>query len=1239
MFPSAINIQTINKVGLDEKESGKDEESSSWLVNESFPATSKDEESCEVYQSLGKSQSGAVQIPTTKRKKYKHHDERAIKQRKDSRHSQKNDRLRDGKKGHKKKKKHKLGSDEDYRKRERDGTRDDRQKSRSKHPVSHATSEKSTSSKYKDESSFSAMGCKCVWIEDLGPKALDACCIDTKADKNNLCFESVHFSDAAFYKRLESSCLGLDHKQEINWYSHKQSKKSKKQKIDDDRYYSKKSMKVLTNEEDLVDFSGIGRNKKCLIENEKLSTDTFIPLENNADVENSESEIGFNRDEVDPLNIHDKATQYYLFGQTPHAVNDSKEDNKEPMRFDSWEGLITKQTEEYNKKLRENPNDVKLWMQFVKFQDEIALRGHSIYFSGETDDKRRKLSRLVLEKKIAILERAIVTNTSSLELKLEHVELCMEIWNSKELKEHWDKMIFQHPNDPLLWNAYLMFVQSQFSTFTFNKVLSVYGKCIGKLATIMEGQMSTHKPLPNTDLHLLGIFCQLCEVIRQSGYTEKAVCCYQAMIEFNLFGSHKLDATTPHNEQSAFLEIFWDSEEPKFGEKGANGWNSWMKMKQKGGWKQLPSSTVSEVDEEIENDKIPESCVDTWQSWVYLETAREQRHFLPWKPDPDKDVTEDDCEDPERMVVFDDVSAFLFKIKSEELQYKLLLNFLRFLGVTVPTFGSSNDYEVCRHSMYALQHTDQIFFKSNYSLTDPINYDYKQLSVGVTSNCSQLGVGTTSESSQLTPPRIIGSFKQFVRNVLAQSLQLFTSNKRTTLLLIWIKFEYEQFDNGSINDDKSKKKAFKQHCKDVRKFAKCILKEEVNRNNLLLWEVYAKLEWKLGNVEEARRVIGTALGMSGQVMSGQEVRNSIPSLVASYTYLELDLDANVRSFITNKKEKMNNDGIDRLLKVLTWLGQGSEVFSNPESDETSALDILKARRGFQTNLDAKMETYKSALLSSEESDDLEYFLEYVCCYAWFQYITVGLQAATVVFEESLSFLKTHSAKKREFNDTYIDSFTTTLQKHYEDIFLNYIKLVIYHILRNPTPLTMIRSILQRALLAFPRSAVFLQLFISLEMKSLIIGRVRRYFDGSLQSSVSPVVWLYSIQAEMTRDDMLAKSRQELDTAISDINTGITHRIRSLFMKAVSDQATRHSVLIWRMFIQFEACRGDMKKAKSLFFRAIQCCPWAKVLYLDAVRYFPDELQNILDILMEKDLHIRVPIEEVELLMKVESSNK
>ena len=41
----------------------------------------------------------------------------------------------------------------------------------------------------------------------------------------------------------------------------------------------------------------------------------------------------------------------------------------------------------------------------------------------------------------------------------------------------------------------------------------------------------------------------------------------------------------------------------------------------------------------------------------------------------------------------------------------------------------------------------------------------------------------------------------------------------------------------------------------------------------------------------------------------------------------------------------------------------------------------------------------------------------------------------------------------------------------------------------------------------------------------------------------------------------------------------------------------------------------------------------QVLYMDEIQYLPDELQDIVDLMTEKEIRLHVPLEEVELLLQ------
>lgn len=61
--------------------------------------------------------------------------------------------------------------------------------------------------------------------------------------------------------------------------------------------------------------------------------------------------------------------------------------------------------------------------------------------------------------------------------------------------------------------------------------------------------------------------------------------------------------------------------------------------------------------------------------------------------------------------------------------------------------------------------------------------------------------------------------------------------------------------------------------------------------------------------------------------------------------------------------------------------------------------------------------------------------------------------------------------------------------------------------------------------------------------------------------------------------------------------------------------------------------GKVDKAKWLFYKALQNIPWVKGLYMDAVQLFPDQLQEFVDLMTEKEIRLRLPLEELDILLE------
>jgi len=65
-------------------------------------------------------------------------------------------------------------------------------------------------------------------------------------------------------------------------------------------------------------------------------------------------------------------------------------------------------------------------------------------------------------------------------------------------------------------------------------------------------------------------------------------------------------------------------------------------------------------------------------------------------------------------------------------------------------------------------------------------------------------------------------------------------------------------------------------------------------------------------------------------------------------------------------------------------------------------------------------------------------------------------------------------------------------------------------------------------------------------------------------------------------------------------------------------------------------KGTEQGQKKIFYRAVRRVPWAKVLWLDAVsklriNFFKKELDDLIELMGDKELRLRTDLREVDLL--------
>ncbi|KAM6392986.1 nuclear exosome regulator NRDE2 isoform 2-T2 [Pluvialis apricaria] len=1019
-----------------------------------------------------------------------------------------------------------------------------------------------------------------VWLDDIQASTAETFRIDKKSDPANWAYKSLYRGDIARYKRRGESCLGIDKKKQcITWDSSASKRKQLQRRPE--RYFTKNNVKILNTD-------GI---PVCNKSSPSDPTD-FIP------VFHMETDDPSDTTEVNPLGIYDPSTTVWLQGKgckgAEHEPVNTQQTIQEPGI--SINSVLMTKVEEHNKKVRENPRDINAWMEFVSFQDEL-MRGPSPYASKGEQEVRRKSLKLILEKKLAILERAIESNPSNVDLKLARLKLCTEFWEPPALIKEWQKLIFLHPNNPELWKKYLLFCQSQFTTFSVSKINSLYGKCLTTLAAVQDGSMVSHPLLPGTEEAMLAIFIQQCHFLRQAGHSEKAVSLFQALIDFTFFKPDSVK-DLPTRGQVEFFEPFWDSGEPRIGEKGARGWKAWMHQQEKGGWIALKPD--DEDDEEIDEDEeIKDKTLPKWHIWLDIEYSREARHWLPWRPDKTKKETEEDCDDPERQVLFDDLGPSLIQLSNPDLQRQLLYSFLQFLGVpcTSKLFPSN---------LYIAMDENNVF-DSVLSDEKPLTSVHFPLS-----GFNSIGHMDT----MLRGRHHIGHYKEgeeFIQNVFHVLFLLFSGKEKSNLSICWLQYEISKVLQCLQTKNKKKLKA---QGRKSKKLAKNFLKAPDNRNHLSLWKLYAYLEWLLGNIDDARKVFDTALSTAG---TGGLKSPQLCSLSLLYAQLEVELLESLEGAVTS-----------RPVHILTKLAESGPYV--PYSGQVLSVNVLKARKTYEHALQDYLS--KTPVPDQDRVNDANQLVNLVGCYALFQYLTVGIDAAVLIYAQTSEKLEAPGPGKCEntAENFGIENFPTAL----EAVTLLHTNLLRFHMKISVYPLNPLREALTEALKRYPSNQSLWRSYIHIQRKSHSASKARRFFDGVTRSTNSLEPWLFAIQAEQMRKKLIENVQRadvgEIHSTIPE--TGLTNRIVALFEHAVQSENGTHCPLLWRMYLNFLASLGKIEKSKGLFYKALQNCPWAKVLYMDAVEYFPDHLQETLDLMTEKELRVRVPMEELDLLLEV-----
>ncbi|NXH17954.1 NRDE2 protein, partial [Bucco capensis] len=387
--------------------------------------------------------------------------------------------------------------------------------------------------------------------------------------------------------------------------------------------------------------------------------------------------------------------------------------------------------------------------------------------------------------------------------------------------------------------------------------------------------------------------------------------------------------------------------------------------------------------------------------------------------------------------------------------------------------------------------------------------------------------------------------EEFIQNVFHVLFLLFSGKEKCNLSIFWLHYEISKVVHCL---QAKKKKKLKAQGRKSKKLAKNLLKAPDNRNHLSLWKLYAYLEWLLGNINDARKVFDTALCAAGG--TGGLKNPQLCSLSLLYAQLEVELLESIEGAVTS-----------RAVHILTKLAESGPYV--PYSGQVLSVSVLKARKTYEHALQDCLS--KTPVSDQDRVSDANQLVNLVGCYALFQYLTVGIEAAVLIYAQTSEKLDPQKCENTGGNFG-TQNFPTAL----EAVTLLHTNLLRFHMKISVYPLNPLREALTEALKRYPSNQSLWRSYIHIQRKSHSASKARRFFDGVTRSTNSLEPWLFAIQAEQMRKK-LTENVQRAD--VGEIHytipeTGLTNRIVALFEHAVQSENGTHCPLLWRLYLNF-----------------------------------------------------------------------
>ncbi|KAK3072123.1 hypothetical protein LTR53_007386 [Teratosphaeriaceae sp. CCFEE 6253] len=388
---------------------------------------------------------------------------------------------------------------------------------------------------------------------------------------------------------------------------------------------------------------------------------------------------------------------------------------------------------------------------------------------------------------------------------------------------------------------------------------------------------------------------------------------------------------------------------------------------------------------------------------------------------------------------------------------------------------------------------------------------------------------------------------------------------------------------------------------EVVKAAKRLLK--IRPTSLRLYNAYALVEVKLERSKKAADVWATALEM-GRSLPDEEQLSTVRlwhSWIFTLAY-HGDSDA---------------EPLQRMLAMCRARADGTE-------DELCYTEVSAPQR---LRLAQHCESGWERMIHARRWDLAILFAE---CHILFAYLADGRALASIIELRQQYSARLSRSGPPEADESLLQTQADLLRLHID--------------LRRPYKPSFLRAELADNIRRFPNNSSLLWLYLQIRPETHIDNHLRASLQDDLLTgpNAALVGWSFAIDQEPDRH--------------SPRNRGSTEAsVRDVFRRALlaPDSSVRHSVPLWEQWFDFEhpsqrrtllsdhplsdAQRQQaLQRARQVFLDGLRLLPWSKRWVLKGLEAFgrsvamtAGELRRVYDVLGERELRVRMPVEQME----------